>query len=153
VNGNKHRINVPKGSPDGLRFSAPIKDLEDVTIVVRINQNAYSFGSLDTAVAESVMVNGGVERVHRVKDLHIVAEVSRRESSVKLLDFLGEEFTVKCQSARGSTLNETEGPEIIRIPGRGYVDWYSSLKMAGSVRGDVLVTIRRTENLDGTRFR
>jgi hypothetical protein len=152
VNGNKHRINVPKGSPDGLRFSAPIKDLEDVTIVVRINQNAYSFGSLDTAVTESVMVNGGVERVHRVKDLHVIAEVSRRESSIKMLDFLGEEFTVKCDSGT-SSLRDTEGPEVVRIPGRGYVDWYSSLKMAGSIRGDVLVTIRRTQNVDATEFR
>ena len=151
VDGKSHKIRVPAGAPDGLRFTAPIEGLEDVTVVVRINQSLYSFTSLDYAISENTMVNGAPERVHRTKDLRVTQEVLDRDLRqglcVQMLDFLGQEYTVKVPRS------DTSRPVTVKVEGKGYVDWFSTLKQAGTTRGDVYVTLVPTETVEMSHLR
>lgn len=150
IEGKTHRINVPKGAPDGLRFTAPIKDLEDVTIIVRFNQSQYSFVSLDNAKVDKIVIDGEIHVVHRTADLKITLELSKQElkKTQTLTDILGKEFTVK----HPDFYNPNGTPEIIKVEKRGYVDWCSSKKQAGENRGNIYVTIVPLEKNDATMF-
>lgn len=150
IDSKTHQINVPKGAPDGLRFTAPIKDLEDVTIVVRFNQSQYSFVSLDNAKVDKIVIDGEIHVVHRTADLKITLELSKQElkKTQTLTDILGKEFTVK----HPDFYNPNGTPEIIKVEKRGYVDWCSSKKQAGENRGNIYVTIVPLEKNDATMF-
>ncbi len=145
VNDEIYNIRVPAGAPDGLRFSAPVLGLEDVTVIVKIRQNLYRFVGLDAALEETTMVNGAPERVHRTKDLFTTVEMTSREmrngKDIKMVDFLGNPFSVKTYESINNR------PIVIKVEGRGYVDWFSSQKQAGAIRGDVYVTVVPTETV------
>ncbi len=149
VGGKTHHINVPKGAPDGLRFSAPIKDLEDVTIIVRFNQSAFSFISLDNANVDKIMIDGEMHVVHRTADLKITLELSKDEckKSQTLTDPFGKDFTVKMPG-----FYQSGKSEIVKIEKRGYVDWCSSKKQCGENRGNIYVTIVPLEKIDFKMF-
>lgn len=145
-NGKKYRVSIPPGAPHGLRFSVQVEDKTDVTVITRINQNAYSFLGIDSAIFEGTIVNGEPAKVYRTKDLSIAYEVPAKSlgSSVgqTLEDFLGEKFTFK--------LSDADRNSVIRVKGRGYVDWYSSHSRAGTTRGDVLIHLVPTEKMEPT---
>lgn len=139
-NGTRHHIAVPRGAPDGLRFGAKTPGLEDVTIIVRLNQSFYSFGSLDTSKTVQHVLDGVSSAVNLVGDLSCDLEISAREArygtSVELEDFLGVKFKVQIPA-----MYNLDRPTFVIVPGKGYVHWLPELKKASGTRGDVCVRI------------
>jgi hypothetical protein len=64
-----------------------------------------------------------------------------------MLDFLGQEYTVKVPRS------DTSRPVTVKVEGKGYVDWFSTLKQAGTTRGDVYVTLVPTETVEMSHLR
>lgn len=149
VENTKYQVKIPPGVPHNLRFTVPIAGKEDVTVITRFLQNVYSFKGVDTALTESTIVNSEPAIVHRTKDLSITHEVNkadlRWQKTIELQDFLGETYKVKLEPGQ-------DFRKPIRIKGHGYVDWYPSFAKCGSVRGDVLLTIRVTEEVPFSHF-
>ena len=146
VDGVKHRVQIPPGAPHNLRFTVPIKNKEDVTVITRFTQSVYQFVGIAGAVMENVIVNSAPATVYRTKDLRLTHEVNaeelrRRGVTLKLQDILGEEYVVK--------VPHDHDPRIpIKVEGRGYVDWYPTHARGGTVRGSVYITIVPTEKTD-----
>lgn len=143
LNGQKVQVKMPRGVPHGLRNTVQVGD-DDITVTTLFTQNVYQFVGLDRAIKEGVIVNSAPGVVYRTKDLYLRHEVTetslQRTRTVKLLDFLGEPFDLKIPAGHSPR-------DLIRVPGRGYVDWYSSHSQAGDVRGDVLVQLIPTEEV------
>ena len=144
VEGKKFRIKVPPGTPHGLRFTVPIEGKNDVTVITRFMQSAYTYKGVNEALLEGTMINGQPAQVYRTKDLWIRHEINQKHlrygNSFKLVDVAGEEFTVKVPA-------QHDPREKIKGEGRGYYDWYTTFSRAGSVRGDLYVQLIPTEEV------
>lgn len=153
IAGKKHQVTMPKGVPHNLRNTIALNDHEDITVTTRFHASQFQFKGIDTALREGVIVNSEPGIVYRTKDLRMDLEVSaedfRRGKTLKVQDFLGETFDVKLH---GSDFLVSKPQEIV-IPGRGYVDWYSSHSQAGQERGDLYIRIIRTEIPEPTMLR
>jgi hypothetical protein len=144
VEGVKHRVSIPPGVPHGLRFTVPIKDKEDVTVITRFTQSEYSFVGVDTALLESTIVNSEPGKVYRTKDLWTTREVHVKElrngTTFEMVDIAGQSFKVKIPAG-----HDRNTPLVVE--GHGYVDWFTSHSKAGSVRGKVYIRFSVTEEV------
>ncbi len=145
VEGQKYRVNIPPGIPDGLRFTIPVEDdsQEDVTVITRFTQSAFGFKSINNALKEGVIVNSTPGQVLRTRDLTItlpfyIGPRGRTDGTVVFEDFLGEKITLKVPSS-----HDLRKP--LKVEGKGYVDWYTSHSQAGDNRGDIHVTLQPTD--------
>jgi hypothetical protein len=144
VDGVKHRVQLPPGVPHGLKFTVPIQDKQDVTVITRFTQSEYSFVGVDTALLESTIVNSQPGKVYRTKDLWVSKEISvanlKNGTTLEMIDIIGQKFKVPVP--RGH-----DARQPIVIEGHGYVDWFTSHSKAGSVRGKVYVRLNPTEEV------
>lgn len=144
VDGKKHRVSIPEGIPNGLRFTVPIADegKEDVTVTTRFTQSAFGFKGIGEALRESVIVNSGPGQVYRTKDLTITLPILSKAlaagTTIEFEDFLGE--TIKLKVPAGHDIRQP-----LKVEGKGYVDWYASHSQSGDQRGDIYVTLNPTE--------
>lgn len=153
ANGTKYRVNVPPGVPHGLDLVVSLKDKDVATLMIRFNQSVFQFIGTGEAVRESVIANSEPAVVLRTKDLRMVHEMTARECgrTIELIDFLGEKFKVSVPAAY-TFGGMTKQPAPIKVEGRGYVDWFTSHSKAGSVRGDLYITIRLSEIEDPVMY-
>jgi DnaJ-class molecular chaperone len=144
VEGVKHRVSIPAGVPHGLRFTVPIKDKEDVTVITRFTQSEYQFVGVDTALLESTIVNSEPGKVYRTKDLWTTKEVHvkdlRNGTTFEMVDVSGQTFKVKIPAG-----HDRNTPLVVE--NHGYVDWFTSHSKAGSVRGKVYIRFNVTEEV------
>jgi DnaJ domain len=144
IAGEKYRVSIPPGIPDGLRFTIPVEDdsKDDVTVITRFTQSAFGFKSINTALREGVIVNCSPGQVYRTKDLTITlpidARVLKAGGTLKFESFLGEQLELKVP-------RDHNPRQTLKIEGKGYVDWYTSHSQAGDNRGDILVSLQPTE--------
>lgn len=144
VEGKKYRVKVPPGVPHGLRFTVPIEGKNDVTVITRFMQSAYTYKGVNEALLEGTMVNGQPAQVYRTKDLWIRHEINQKHlrfgTSVEMIDVAGQKFSVRIPAGH-------DPREKIKVEGRGYYDWYTTFSRAGSVRGDLYVQLIPTEEV------
>lgn len=144
VDGEKYRVTIPPGIPDGLRFTIPVEDdsKEDVTVITRFTQSAFGFKSVTNALQEGVIVNSSPGQVFRTKDLTITlpidARVLKAGGTLKFESFLGEQIELKIP-------RDHNPRHTLKVEGKGYVDWYTSHSQAGDNRGDIIVSLNPTE--------
>lgn len=144
VGAETYRVTIPPGIPDGLRFTIPVEDdsKDDVTVTTRFTQTAFGYKRIDQALHEGVIVNSSPGQVYRTKDLTITlpidARVLKAGGTLKFETFLGEQIELKIP-------RDHNPRSALRIEGKGYVDWYTSHSQAGTVRGDILVSLNPTE--------
>jgi hypothetical protein len=144
VDGVKHRVQLPAGVPHGLRFTVPIKDQQDVTVITRFTQSEYSFLGVNEALLEATIVNSEPGKVYRTKDLRVSKEIRAKDlkngTTLEMVDILGQTFKVKVPAGH-------DPRQPIVIEGHGYVDWFTSHSKAGSVRGKVYIRLNPTEEV------
>ena len=144
ISGEKYRVTIPPGIPDGLRFTIPVEDesKEDVTVITRFTQSAFGFKSISNALQEGVIVNSAPGQVYRTKDLTITLPIPAsgldRSKTLKFESFLGEQLELKVPAGHNPR-------HALKVEGKGYVDWYTSHSQAGESRGDIIVHLQPTE--------
>lgn len=140
--GRKYSVQVPPGVPNGLQFAVPSND--GSTVIVFIYENEYKFTNLQSAVKEFRTSNGINSEICFTGDLYTSIEITHaqcsRGASVQHFDFLGARMEIIVP--RYHPLGQP-----IRISNRGYVHWNRTQSIAVSPRADVLVSVRRTENV------
>jgi hypothetical protein len=144
VDGVKHRVQIPAGVPHGLRFTVPIKDKEDVTVITRFTQSEYQFLGVNEALLEATIVNSEPGKVFRTKDLRVTKEIRVQDlkygTTFEMIDIIGQKFKVSVPRDHDLRLP-------IVVEGHGYIDWFTSHSKAGSVRGKVFVRLKATEEV------
>lgn len=132
----KKIFKMPKGTPNDLSKDFDV-DGGKITITAKFMMNVFQPKGLNEAVYERTMISGVPANVVRTGDMVLRHEVPVRDFNqpITLHDFLGEAFTIKSTQFRSSSMK----PEIIKVPGRGYVDWYPEHDRGGDARADLYV--------------
>lgn len=144
--GVTRRINVPRGAPDGLVFSAPQSitpsPFDRVSIVLRLNQSLFRFNSIENTPTITAIIDGvGAQTQlvgHLTCDVQVEAREASRGSTVELQDFLGNRFSVLILAGCTSGM-------VITVPNVGYAHWFPVLKRASLNRGSVIVRVHVSE--------
>lgn len=144
IGGERYRVTIPPGIPDGLRFTIPVEDdsKDDVTVTTRFTQSAFGYKRIDQALYEGVIVNSSPGQVYRTKDLTIVLPINAQDlmrgKTLKFESFLGEQLQLKVPAGHNPR-------QPLIVEDEGYVDWYTSHSQAGEQRGNIIVTLNPTE--------
>lgn len=134
--GETKQFTMPKGVPNNFAKNFDV-DGGQISISTRITQSAYTFKGMDNAVFENTIVNGIPTSVVRTGNLTTMIEVNQRDikrkHTVPMVDCLGESFLIQIPAG---------GIKEIKIPNRGYVDWFPMYERCGDVRRDLFVHVR-----------